>query len=152
MIRVLSLALLAGLCLSGMLRAEPVIIRNDGGGNITDYRARRDRLAQAAEVRIAGKCLSACTIFTTLPNACVGPNAKIGFHGTSPKSGIPAVDYYLDMRMGEFYRGDVRRLYETKWRFLGGSDQFHVITGRELAKLDPKIRLCKPLKKEGEGE
>ena len=129
--------------MAGMAQAEPIVIKNDGGGNITDYRARRAKLATAESVRIEGKCLSACTIYTTLPNACVMRDAKIGFHGTTPKIGIPSIDYYLDMRMGEYFRGEVRRLYESEWRFLGGSNQFKILSGRELKKLDPQIKLCK---------
>lgn len=122
--------------------AEAVVIRNDGGGNINDYRARRAQLARAGAVEIRGKCLSACVIFTTLPNACLGPKARIGFHGTQPKSGIWAIDHWLDMRMGEYLRGEARRRYEREWRHLGGRDQFHVITAREYQKLDPQIRIC----------
>ncbi len=143
MIRSLAIALLITLCIAGAVRAETVVIRNNGGGDITQFRERRARLARVdGEVRIEAKCLSACTIFTTLPNACVMPNAKIGFHGASPKSGIPSIDYVMDMRMGEYYRGDVRKRYESKWRFLAGGDEFHVISGTRLAELDPKIRLC----------
>lgn len=123
-------------------QARTVTIRNDGGGNITEYRAKRARLAKVDLVRIEGKCLSACTIFTTLPNACVEPDAKIGFHGASNKIGVPEIDYFLDMRMGEFYRGRVRDLYISKWRHRVGRDGFHVISGARLAQLDPKIRLC----------
>ena len=129
--------------------ADTVVIRNDGGGNINDYLARRAKLARADAVRIEGKCLSACAIFTTLPNACVAPDAAIGFHGTLPKSGIFAIDLWLDMRMGQYFRGEVRRKYETEWRHLGGSNQFHVITGRQLKRLDPQIRHCPPAKKRG---
>lgn len=128
---------------SGEAAAQTVVIRDDGGGKVDDYRIRRAELARADQVRIMGKCLSACTIFTTLPNACVMPRAQIGFHGVSKKTGIAAYDHYRDMRMGEFYRGEVRRRYEANWRHLEGRDQFHVISGRRLKELDPKIRLCK---------
>ncbi len=136
-------AMALALFFAPMAQAEAVIIRNDGGGNITDYRARRLQLAKAEIVIIAEKCLSACAIFTTLPNACVMPDARIGFHGTQPKSGVPSIDLWLDMRMGEFFRGEVRRKFETEWRHLGGRDQFHMVRGTELKQLDPQIRLCK---------
>lgn len=123
------------------LPAHAEVIRDDGGGNISRYIARRAELAKADEVRIAGKCLSACTIFTTLPNACVTPRAQIGFHGSSPR--VPIIQRLLDMRMGRFYRGEVRRLYDAEWRHLRGASQMHVITGRELHRLDPAIRLCR---------
>lgn len=122
--------------------AKTVVIRDDGGGNINEYRARRVQLAKVARVEIRGRCNSACVIFTTLPNACLGPKARIGFHGTLPKSGIPVVDYWLDMRMGEFLRGEARRRFEREWRHLGGRAQLHVISAQEYKKLDPKIRIC----------
>lgn len=117
------------------------VIRNDGGGNVGQYIDMRARLARLDEVRIEGKCFSACTIFTTLQNACVDRTAQIGFHGTLPR--VPFGQKALDMRMGRFYRGEVRRLYEHEWRHLRGARQIHVISGAQLAKLDPQIRLCR---------
>lgn len=137
------LALVLSGLLAGMAAAETVVVRNDGGGNINDYQARRAQLARADAVRIQGKCLSACVIFTTLPNACVMPGARIGFHGTTPKLGIPAIDLWLDMRMGQYFRGEVRRRFINEWRHLAGSDQIHIVTGRQLKKLDPQVRLCR---------
>ena len=126
------------LALASPALADTAVIRNDGGGNVADYIRKRDRLAKLDAVRIAGKCYSACTIFTTLPNACVHPTAAIGFHGTSPR--VPLLQKWLDMRLGRYYRGEVRRLYEVTWR---KSLRLHVIYGRELKRLDPKIKLCR---------
>ncbi|MDZ4093732.1 MAG: hypothetical protein U1D35_02335 [Paracoccaceae bacterium] len=123
--------------------AQTVVIRNDVGGNVNEYRGRRAKLAQAEAVRIEGRCFSACAIFTTLPNACVMPRAQIGFHGTLPKSGIEAVDYWLDMRLGDYFRGEVKRRYIAQWRHLGGVNQMHVLSGRALNALDPQVQLCK---------
>lgn len=137
MIRVILLCL----ALASPALADTVTIRNDGGGNISHYISRREKLSHVDQVRVEGKCYSACTIFTTLPNACVMPNAQIGFHGASPR--VPLLQRWLDMRMGRYYRGEVRRLYISTWRHLYG-DRLHVISGRELARLDPQINLCKP--------
>lgn len=134
-------AILAFLVLAGPGAAESVTIRNDGGGNVTAYIERRAQLARVDSVRIAGKCLSSCTIFTTLPNACVMPRAVIGFHGTLPR--VPFIQMQLDMRLGDFYRGEVRRRYAAEWRHLRGGNEMHVISGRELARLDPEVRLCR---------
>lgn len=120
--------------------AEPVVIRDDTGGNIGRYIERRADLARGGPVRIEGACLSACTIFTTLANACVAPDARIGFHGASR---VPFVQRYADMRMGRYFRGEVRRLYLAEWRHLRGAGNLHVVTGRELARLDPLIQLCR---------
>lgn len=134
-------AILLCLALASPAVADTATVRNDGGGNVSDYIRKRERLAKLDSVRIEGKCLSACTIFTTLPNACVHPQAQIGFHGTSPR--VPFIQRALDMRLGRFYRGEVRRRYDRVWRHLHGRNQFHIVTGRELARLDPKIKLCR---------
>lgn len=121
--------------------ADTATVRNDGGGNVSDYVRQRERLAKLDSVRIEGKCLSSCTIFTTLPNACVHPQAQIGFHGTLPR--VPFIQRALDMRLGNFYRGEVKRRYDREWRHLRGKNQFHIVTGLELKGLDPKIKLCR---------
>ena len=141
------LILLAASATGSVARAETVVIRNDGGGLLKVYRARRAELARVDAVRIEGKCLSACAIYTTLPNACVMPDAKIGFHGSSINTGQYDVDLYYDMRMGEYFRGAVRRAYLADWRHLSGRDEFHVISGTKLHQLDPQVRLCKAAKK-----
>lgn len=133
-------ALLILLALASPAIADTAIVRNGGGGNVGRYIDMRARLATLDAVRIEGKCLSACTIFTTLPNACVMPNAVLGFHGTSPR--VPFLQRSLDMRMGKYYRAEVKRLYEQEWRFLRGNE-FHIIYGLELKRLDPKIKLCR---------
>lgn len=131
-------AILLCLALASPALADTATVRNDGGGNVSDYIRTRERLAKLDAVRVEGKCYSACTIFTTLPNACVHPAAAIGFHGTTPR--VPLLQKWLDMRLGRYYRGEVRRLYEATWR---KSLRLHVITGRELKRLDPKITLCR---------
>lgn len=133
-------AILLCLALASPALADTAVVRNDGGGNVADYVRQRERLAKLDSVRIEGKCYSACTIFTTLPNACVHPAAAIGFHGTSPR--VPILQRWLDNRLGRFYRGDVRRLYMSAWRHVHGKN-LHVISGRELARLDPQIKLCR---------
>jgi hypothetical protein len=37
-------------------------------------------------VRISGACFSACTMYLSLPNVCVGHNAIFGFHQGSTSS------------------------------------------------------------------
>lgn len=77
-------------------------------GNVTAYVTTRAKVAKVASVKIEGKCFSRCTMFTSLPNACVMPDARIGSHGTSPS--VPLLQRGLDMRLGRYYRRDVRRL------------------------------------------
>jgi len=137
MIRALVIALML---LAGPVLADSAVVRDDGGGNVSRYIATRARLAALDAVRIEGRCYSSCTIFTTLPNACVMPDARIGFHGTSPR--VPFLQRWLDMRLGKYYRGEVARLYADQWRHVHGAE-LHVISGRELKRLDPLVRLCR---------
>jgi len=68
-----------------MAQAQPVkVVMNDRGG-LLGQRAQEIRvLAQTGQrVELRGQCLSACTLYLKLPNACVAPNATFGFHGPS---------------------------------------------------------------------
>ena len=48
------------------------------GGNVLEMVQTRQELASSGRtVRIRGYCRSACTILTTMPNACLGPHARI---------------------------------------------------------------------------
>ena len=56
-------------------------VYNDRGGNVLEMVKTRHQLENSGkEVRIRGYCRSACTMLTTMRNACLGPNATIGFH------------------------------------------------------------------------
>lgn len=138
MIRIVILLLL----MAGTAQAETVLIVNDYGGNVLDYQARRRELARADAVELRGRCDSACTIFVSLPNACIGPGAVFGFHGARPKTGIPQVDLYLDMQIGQFYRAGVRERFLSTWRFRSGAKDLTLIKARDLGRLDPDIRFC----------
>lgn len=60
---------------------SPVIILNDTGGRIIDYKnAAENYKAQGREVKIIGLCWSACTLALSVPNVCVGPMATVMFH------------------------------------------------------------------------
>ncbi|RWM84321.1 hypothetical protein [Mesorhizobium sp.] len=60
---------------------ESVVVENNHGGVIVEFEQLRDELREiGAKVYIKGYCASACTLFTTLPNICVHPDTKLGFH------------------------------------------------------------------------
>jgi hypothetical protein len=60
----------------------PLVITNDPGG-IVATRAARVALIGDREVRIEGRCASACTMWLAAPNVCVAPDARLSFHGPS---------------------------------------------------------------------
>ena len=66
----------------GIQRAgEFIDVWNNRGGNVLEMVKTRHQLENSGkEVRIRGYCRSACTMLTTMRNACLGPNATIGFH------------------------------------------------------------------------
>lgn len=63
--------------------APIVVVEQDLGGPIYDYRARvSEYRGRKVSVRIEGDCASACTLLTALPasRVCVGPEARLAFH------------------------------------------------------------------------
>ncbi len=83
--------------------AQPAYdIRNDAGGHVVDYGLRVRQMAdQGRQVRFAGRCDSACTLYLALPaeQICVTPRARFGFHlpfGGGPRGDHAARTYLLD--------------------------------------------------------
>lgn len=117
--------------------SEPYVIRRDGGGQIISAEAdRADFLRWGGEIQIRGYCASACVIFTTLPNACIGRGIRIGFHGASVNVGPIG-----SQQMASYLRGAAKRKYLAEWQFVA-TDQMHWITAQEYQRLDPKIKIC----------
>lgn len=118
-------------------------IFNDSGGNVLQMVQRRNDLARSGkEVRIRGYCRSACTMLITLPNACLGPRARIGFHAPRiPNTTI--IPPIVDQIMGNTYRGGIRDRWYGGWN---RSLDMKVITAAEYVGLDPQTRICESLK------
>lgn len=56
-------------------------IMNNSGGNVVEAIQRRKQLERyPGLIRIRGYCRSACTIYLTMKNACLGDRASVGFH------------------------------------------------------------------------
>ncbi len=116
---------------------EPYIIRNDGGGQLISAEADRASLKfWGGQVEIRGKCASACVIFTTLPNACIGHRSRIGFHGSNVDRGPIG-----NQQMSKYLRGAARARFEAEWKFIP-TDEIHWVKARDYVKLDPQVRLC----------
>lgn len=69
--------------LSSAASAKPVVIGDDGGGNIHTFEMWYNRLRDSGvPVILRGVCDSACTIVLSLPHdqVCVERTASLGFH------------------------------------------------------------------------
>jgi hypothetical protein len=119
--------------------SAPYIIENDGGGQLLSVVDDREMLLRwGGAVQIRGTCASACVIFTTLPNACLAPDLKIGFHGSSVTLGPVG-----NPQMARHLRGGVRAQFEAEWQFIP-PDRIHWIDTAAYARLDPQVRICEP--------
>ena len=115
-----------------------VSLHNDGGGNLVAAEIKRAALlAWGGPVVISGYCNSACTMFTTLPNACLMPRTIIGFHAASVTFrtiGNPQITKYL--------RNGVRNRWLEEWQFVP-NNEIRFIYAEEYVELDPETALCK---------
>ena len=61
---------------------EPLIVSRDLGGSVMQrYRELNQLRLSNTRVELRGQCVSACTMYLGLSQACVTPNARLGFHG-----------------------------------------------------------------------
>lgn len=117
--------------------SEPYIIRRDGGGQIISAEADRQMLLDwGGRVEIRGYCYSACIIFTTLPNACLGPNLKLGFHSSNVNVGPVG-----NQQLARYMRGGVRQRFLQEWQYIPPTE-IHKITAEEYVALDPRTKIC----------
>lgn len=116
---------------------EPYQIYRDGGGQLISAEAdRADLLRWGGDIEIRYYCASACVIFTTLPNACIGSRAKIGFHGSNINLGPIG-----NQQMATYLRGEAKRRYLAEWQHIPQTEM-HWISAREYKELDPQVRIC----------
>ncbi len=121
-----------------------LIIRDDRGGSVVARtRAIRELKASGRPVEIRGSfCLSACTLYLALPQACTEPGTVFGFHGPSSRLyGIalrPESFERWSEEMAGYYPEPVRSwfLQTARQRIVG----FFRISGAELIKMG--IRRC----------
>lgn len=119
-------------------------VTDNRGGNVLEMISYRNELERSGKiVRIRGYCRSACTILTTLPNACLGPGARIGFHAPRiPNTQI--IPPLVDEIMGQFYRGKIRERWFGGWN---RSMKMQVITAQDYVRMDPQARICDSLRR-----
>lgn len=123
-------------------RGQFIDVSNNRGGNVMQMVRTREQLARSGKtVRIRGYCRSACTILITMPNACLGPKARVGFH--APRlPGTQIIPPYVDQIMGSFYRGGIRDRWFGGWN---RSHQMNVISASDYVRLDPQTKICDSL-------
>lgn len=119
--------------------APPVEIHDNRGGNVVQMMAYRAELAASGKpVRITGACDSACTMLITLQNACLAPDATVGFH--APRlPGTQVIPPIVDQLMATHYRNGIRARWFNEWRH---SLQIQRITAQDYVRLDPMTRIC----------
>lgn len=118
----------------------PIVIRDNRGGNVMEAVQYRQKLAASGRrVEIQGYCRSACTIYITLPNACLSPKATVGFH--APRiPGTRIIPPIVDQIMASYYRNGILQKWNREWKH---SLEMHKITARQYVRLDPQTRLCR---------
>lgn len=105
------------------------------GGNIAAHAHNRRQLADwGGRVEVRGRCASSCVIYTTLPNACIGPNARFGFH--RPRGGITQVAVE---QIAYYLRGQLRAAWTGRW---SRSEALVWVPAAEMVRLDPGLRIC----------
>lgn len=97
------------------MATDPIIVRDDRGGNIVPRAHEIDALRHSGQdVKIVGSvCYSSCTMYLGLPTACVSENTVFGFHGPS-RSGThldPALFERASQFIGAHYPRALRDWY-----------------------------------------
>ena len=98
------LSVVLALAAASAARAETIEITGDWGGLLVAYQAKWKSLAeQGASVRIAGPCVSACTVlagYIPRDRICATPKGSMGFHLAIPSFITPDLwkDYPADIQ------------------------------------------------------
>ena len=121
----------------------PLVIVNDGGGNVAAYvRLRAELAASGNPVELRGYIASAATILMSLPNACIGSGSTWGFHASTSVD-VPLIgqvaDAGIDALIGSFYRNGIKDRWDAEW---SRSDAIVRLTAAEVVALDPQLKFC----------
>lgn len=112
------------------------LITNGGGGDVGGHLDYRNMLLRdGGKVVIDGGCYSACTVFYSLPNACLTPKAKFGFHAATGM----ATDIW-ENAMAQHYRAGVLEQYNAVWRHR--ESLLPTLSRDEMRALDSETQFC----------
>jgi hypothetical protein len=128
----------------GVSPQETVVIGNDRGGKI------RSQLAKLAVIRANGQkielrgrvCYSTCTLYLGLPQTCVLPDTRFGFHGPSNYGfhlRTDAFEYWSHL-IAAHYPEPLREWYLKTGR--ARINTFYRISGSELIRMG--LAQCAP--------
>jgi len=110
-----------------------IIIQSDRGGLIAQRNERiRGYRAAGQRIELRGTCLSACTMYLSLPNACVASNATFGFHGpTRNGRSLPPQEFdHFSRLMADNYREPLRSWFMSTARHRTAG--YYSLSGAEL--------------------
>jgi hypothetical protein len=112
------------------------VVRSDRGGMLGQRAAEIRQLRAAGQrVELRGTCLSACTMYLSLPNVCVDRSATLGFHGPSRNGrNLPQHEFeHWSAVMADNYREPLRSWYLTEARYR--TSGYYEIRGSELIQM-----------------
>lgn len=79
------LSWVAFILMAATIPAHADVIYYNGGGVLDTFAVDADRRTEQHDPpAIAGVCMSACTMYLSVPGACVGPHASLWFHAPTP--------------------------------------------------------------------
>lgn len=117
-------------------------ITNDLGGSVHDRIVQvKELTADATEVRIVGTCISACTLLLGVPQSCVSPTARLGFHGPATRRRglpLPHVEYErVSEQMAALYPPEIGRWFMAEARHVTGD--YIVISGGDAIRMGARV-------------
>ena len=112
------------------------VVRYDMGGDVEQRIRQVEQMRRAGTgVRIEGTCVSACTLYLGLPNACVSATAQLGFHGPRtriPGLPLPRADFDRESgRIARYYPGPIRSWYMAQGRMV--TESYYTLSGTQAA-------------------
>jgi hypothetical protein len=113
-----------------------LIVNSDRGGKLGQRsREIRSLRAEGKRVELRGTCLSACTMYLSLPNVCVSSSARLGFHGPTRNGqqlSQREFDHWSDV-MADNYREPLRSWFLTQARYT--TSGYVQVSGSELIQM-----------------
>lgn len=124
----------------GPTLSGPLEIKNDYGGLLLPRLRQIRTLRQTGQaVRITGRiCYSTCTLLIGLPQTCISPRTRFGFHGPSSYGRALPADLFesASRTIAAHYPEPLRAWYLSTGRYkLNG---FYVIRGDQMIRLGLK--------------